>query len=71
MLSKELIVIYLNWFKNVNWFLSLSFCFKAVYLSLIFKFIFFVLIVLFKSENSNWFRTFYLNHLITAWKSSL
>ena len=69
--GEELIIIYLNWFKNVNWFLNSSFHFKIVYLDLIFKFTFFVPIVLFKGKNNDWFRIFYSNYLTAIWKSGL
>ena len=64
--DRKLIIIYLNWFKNINWFLNSSFHFKIIYLGLTFKFTFFILIVLFKGEGNNWFETFYLNCLTAA-----
>ena len=51
--SEELIIIYLNWFKDVIWFLNSFFYFKTVYLNLTFKFTFFILIILFKDEDSD------------------
>ena len=71
MSGRKLIVIYLNWFKDVNWFLSSFFHFKTVYLGLTFRFTFFIPIILLKDEGSDWFETSYLNHLTVAWKSGL